>query len=111
MIVMLGPVASSGALAEPPEPVPEKRGSFFVVPIPTASPTLGAPGRNPPSTLGLALGYTESESWAAGADAKVHLGGDRFRRLGGYGQGELHYDLYPSGGDAEQTGSASPPRW
>jgi outer membrane protein assembly factor BamA len=91
-----------------------KEGNLVAVPLPIVDPTIGnglaltglytfatsEQADTPRSTVGVAAGYTDTESWLAGAGFKIHLAGDRYRLGATVGYGRLNLEFFGVGSDS-----------
>jgi hypothetical protein len=87
---------------------------LVVVPLPIVDPTIGNGAAltalytfgtsddpsTPRSTIGLAAGYTDSETWAIGAGANWHISNDRYRLSSAGGYGEFNLKYFGTGNDS-----------
>jgi len=124
-IIEVIPIESTFPSATPqqPELAQEKKSEFFLVPIPSADPVLGAgltlmggcifrPNKDdtvsPPSTIAAGGMYTENETWGAGGGAKMFLFEDTLRLLAGGGYADIKYDFYGVGSASGELGKSIP---
>src|SRR5262249_27663888 len=104
------PLAPS-AIAPPARKAPalEKKGmDFIAAPIPISNPTIGTglaavaaivfplskkDQVSPPSTIAVGGFYTDNHSWALGAGGRLYLDEDRWRLMGVFVKGDIHYKI------------------
>lgn len=93
----------------------DEEGKLLVVPVPIVDPTIGngvalaglytfpagdADEDTPRSTLAIGGGYTNTDSWMAGAGFKLYLDGDRYRVGLNAGYGNLNLKYYGTSSDS-----------
>ncbi len=107
-----GPLPLAPSAIAPPArkaPVPERKGlDFIAAPIPISNPTIGTglaavaaivfplskeDRVSPPTTIGVGGFYTDNHSWALGAGGRLYLSEDRWRLMGVFVKGNIHYNL------------------
>jgi surface antigen Omp85-like protein len=96
--------------AEKPGPgAPEQKGlDFIAAPIPISNPTIGTglagvaaivfplskeDRISPPTTIGVGGFFTDNHSWALGAGGRLYLAEDRWRIMGVFVKGDIHYKI------------------
>jgi hypothetical protein len=89
-----------------PDEVSEAGLDFVIAPIPIANPTIGnglaiagllmyqIDAQSPASTTGVAVGYTDSDSWGIGALQEANFSGDTWRLSAGLAVALARYELY-----------------
>jgi hypothetical protein len=99
-----------------PKDKKEKRGAIVVAPLPISSPAIGSgivpvlayifpfstkDKISPPSTVGMAGLITNNGSRALVVAAQLYLKENRYRITGVYGRGNINYNLYGTGRNAD----------